>query len=191
MPPYFSSDFSLNCLQSIDCGSILFVDTSSCSFFFVPVSLFDFCLLQIQCASCRFAMSDGCPPLSIGIIWSIQGLSGAGYFRFLSTGYPHIPQQSCDASILFLFRSNARRCVPSWSGRFLFCGIFPSLPSFLLYTLSHLKVLFRAFVCFFVLSFVFYLLQRPSVDVLCPAFRVAHLVRHFAPALLDVPVYVV
>lgn len=74
-----------------------------------PFSLFDFCLLQIQWASCRLSGSEGWPPRSIGMMWSIDGLMGWGYFRLLSTGFPQIPQTLHVARIVFFARSNASR----------------------------------------------------------------------------------
>ena len=67
------------------------------------MSRFDFCRLQQKCASCRFAKSEGCPPLSRGIIWSTVAERGWGYFIDLSTGFPQMPQMSCEASMRFRF----------------------------------------------------------------------------------------
>ena len=83
-------------------------------------SLSDFCRLHVQWASWRLSISLGCPPLAMGMMWSIHGESGCGYFSVKSTGRPQMPHTVCVAYIFFLFLSNAMRCVPSWSGRFLF-----------------------------------------------------------------------
>lgn len=113
-PPYFSLYFA----QSIDCGNNLLLFISALLLLTVPllsISLSDFCRLQVQCASCKFSMSLGCPPLANGIIWSIHGDNGCGYFSLKSTGFPHIPQILCVAYIFFLFFSKAPLCVPSLS----------------------------------------------------------------------------
>jgi hypothetical protein len=54
------------------------------------------------------------------------GEKGWGYFKDISTGWPQMPHILSEAKIFFLFLSNARRCVPSWSGRFLLLGFFSS-----------------------------------------------------------------
>lgn len=79
-------------------------------------NLSDFCLLQYQCASCRLFISLGWPPFDIGIIWSIHGDKGSGYFLEKSTGLPQIPQTVCVAYIFLLFLSKTPRWVPSLSG---------------------------------------------------------------------------
>lgn len=115
---YAPSYFSLYFAQSIDCGNNLLLLISALLLLTVPllsISLSDFCRLQVQCASCKFSMSLGCPPLANGIIWSIHGDNGCGYFNLKSTGFPHIPQILCVAYIFFLFFSNAPLWVPSLS----------------------------------------------------------------------------
>ena len=104
---------ALKFFQSSECGSIRLDMTSAFwSTIFFSTSLSDFCRLQVQCASCMFSMSDGCPPLDIGMMWSMHGASGLGYFSLKSTGFPQIPQTLCVWYIFFLFFSNAPRCVP-------------------------------------------------------------------------------
>lgn len=94
------------------------------TFLFVKKILSDFSLLQARWASCMLFRSLGCPPLSIGMMWSMQGDNGCGYlylnspFSF-STGRPQIPQISWVAKILRLFASNTPRWDPSLSGRYL------------------------------------------------------------------------
>ena len=66
-------------------------------------------------------MSDGCPPLMTGMMWSIVGLRGWGHLREKSTGWPQIPQVFCVAYTLRLFFSNCARCGPSLSGLYLCC----------------------------------------------------------------------
>ena len=69
-----------------------------------------FCRLQHMWASCRLLMSDGCPPLSIGMMWSMHALIGCGHGMDLSTGRPQMPQVSCDFKMRCLFFSNTLRC---------------------------------------------------------------------------------
>ena len=104
--------------QSMLWGRFLF-DVISVSFRLLT-SFTPLALLHVQWASCKLPRSDGCPPLSIGMMWSMQGLIGSGYFNVLSTGFPHIPQMLCVANIFFFADSNALLCVPSWSGLSLF-----------------------------------------------------------------------
>lgn len=80
-------------------------------------NLSDFCRLQVQCASCKLSIDDGCPPLFNGMMWSITGLSGSGALSVTSTGLPQIPQVFCVFSIIFRFFSYATRCGPDLSAR--------------------------------------------------------------------------
>ena len=97
------------------------MDRTSClATSFRSISLSLFCLLQVQWASWRLSKSDGCPPLAIGMIWSMQAESGCGYLSAKSTGFPQIPHTDCVANIFFLFRSKAPRWEPSLSGLFRF-----------------------------------------------------------------------
>ena len=89
-------------------------------------SLSDFWRLQHQWASCKFDMSDGCPPLAIGIMWSIQADSGCGYLSVKSTGLPHIPHTVCVAYIRFLFARNCCWWAPLRSGLSIGKGFTPS-----------------------------------------------------------------
>jgi len=103
--------------QSQARGRTLFESVcSSCALLVGFNSLSDFCLLQVQCASCRLSMSLGWPPFATGMMWSIHGDNGCGYLLSKSTGLPQMPQHVCVAYIFFLFRSKARRWVPSLSG---------------------------------------------------------------------------
>ena len=61
-------------------------------------------------------MSEGCPPLATGMIWSTVALRGWGAFRLKSTGFPQMAHTVCVANIRFLFFSNWDRCGPSLSG---------------------------------------------------------------------------
>lgn len=115
MPPYYA----WYAAQSNDCGSILFdICCSPCGDVKLKFILSLFCLLQVQCANCRLSRSLGCPPFAIGIIWSIVLDIGCGYFKDISTGFPHIPQMFWEAYIRRLFISNCPLCVPSRSGLF-------------------------------------------------------------------------
>lgn len=122
LSPVCQSD-PLYFVQSIDCGSALGVSCPGC---FCILSLF--CRLHVKCASCKFSMALGCPPRSIGMIWSTVGDSGCGNFNDLSTGLPQIPQISCVIKIFFRFRSNACLCVPSRSGLAFVVAIIKHLP---------------------------------------------------------------
>ena len=81
--------------------------TLSGTILFFSTSLSDLARLQQRCASCRLARSLGCPPLLTGMMWSTVGLSGCGYLRVLSTGFPHIPHTSWVLSITLRALSNA------------------------------------------------------------------------------------
>lgn len=124
-PQRCSIFYALYFFQSCDCGSTLLLTISSPCFsivLFINLSLFS--LLQVQCANCILSISLGCPPFAIGIIWSIQGERGWGYFIEKSTGFPHIPHVVHVANIFFLFLSKAPLCVPSLSGLFLIFHTF-------------------------------------------------------------------
>lgn len=81
-------------VQSIDWGRFRFVNTSSLCIapLLCAMILSLFALLHDRCASCRLSMSDGWPPLSTGMMWSIHGDIGCGNLSEKSTGFPHIPQ---------------------------------------------------------------------------------------------------
>ena len=99
------------------CGKFLLPITFVPFVFSSAYSLSDFCLLHCQCANCKLAMSDGCPFLFTGTMWSMTGLNGWGYLRSLSTGWPHIPQVFLVFKIIFLFFSKATLCGPLRSAR--------------------------------------------------------------------------
>lgn len=103
--------------QLVDCGKLRFPTIAFFSKFCSAYNLSDFCLLHCQWASCKFLMSDGCPFLFTGMMWSITGDSGWGYLSDLSTGWPQIPQVFWVLSNIFLFFSNATRCGPLRSAR--------------------------------------------------------------------------
>lgn len=116
--PILSTYLPLYLVQSVECGNTLLLKVGSALLAVRSIILSDFWRLQHQCASCKLLKSLGCPPFAIGTMWSMTGDKGCGYFKDLSTGLPHIPQTSCVASILFLLRSNCRRCTPFWSALF-------------------------------------------------------------------------
>lgn len=96
------------------CGRFLFPNTLGTPFSTLNI-LSDFCLLQNAWQSCKFSIADGCPPLLIGMMWSMTGDIGSGYLSFLSTNLPHIPHISCVIRIRFLALSNAVLCAPCLS----------------------------------------------------------------------------
>ena len=126
----FKIIYDLYFVQSLLCGRFLFPTTELPVDLSSAYNLSDFCLLHCQCDNCKFLMSDGWPFLLIGMMWSITGLKGCGYFNDLSTGSPHIPQVFLVLRIIFLFFSKATRCGPVLScrrvfidrGAFLFLG---------------------------------------------------------------------
>ena len=110
--------FALYSSHLIECGKslLLIALVSSVTNPRSASNLSDFCLLHVQCASCKLSLSDGWPPLLTGMIWSMHLDNGCGYFNVLSTGLPHIPHTSWVAYIHALFFSNCLRWVPSLSG---------------------------------------------------------------------------
>ena len=66
--PYTFNYHDLYEVQSVDQGSTRLDVTSADPFGFTPIILSDFCLLQVQCASCKLLMSDGWPPRATGIM---------------------------------------------------------------------------------------------------------------------------
>ena len=59
--------------------------------------------------------------MDIGIIWSAVGDIGSGNFRSKFTGLPHMAQYVWVAYSMRLLRRYWYLCVPSLSGRYLFC----------------------------------------------------------------------
>ena len=109
-------------VQSLDCGRLRLPTTVALADLSSAYNLSDFCLLHCQCASCRLLMSDGWPFRLIGMMWSITGDKGCGYFNDLSTGSPQIPQVFLVFRIIFLFFSKATLWGPLRSG--LSWGVF-------------------------------------------------------------------
>lgn len=147
MPPY-----PRYCVQSIDCGRTRLLIASRCpaSYPLSSTSLSDFCRLHVQCASCRFDRSLGCPPFAIGMIWSMHGDSGCGYLYEKSTGFPQMPHTFCVARIFFLFFSNAPLWLPSWSSLFILFSPHSKSSRHTVPTASLLHVQRRNLLCLYI-----------------------------------------
>src|SRR5699024_10729554 len=80
---------------SCACSLLYFIQFKLCGRFLFPITCFvlcsslnilsDFCRLHVQWANCRLLMSEGCPFLATGMIWSTVALIGCGTFNVKST----------------------------------------------------------------------------------------------------------